>query len=189
MSEFPDFYISDEGHRVDGPVYELLADCFFDDSLWLAGEHIATDMTPNHHMHPLNKAAAERVEMWLSTLPQAGSNLRVDDLLEAAMMLRPKEGDAELTTADFHSAVVRLAGQIKAKREGGQGLTLPPVVQSASGIKNAPPMPNANIESRRGHDFAEHRVNHHPQKPDRKVRRPKDAMGSLPPQQSMQRAS
>jgi len=189
MQGLPDFYISDEGNRVEGPVYELLADCFFDDSLWLTGEHIATDMTPNHHMQPLNKAAGERIELWLSTLPETGSNLRVDDLLEAAMMLRPKEGDAELSSADFHAAVLRRASQLKAKREGGSGMTVPPIVQSAAGIKNAPAMPNANIGSARGYDFAEHRVSHQPQKPDRKVRRPKDAMGSLPAQQSMQRAS
>lgn len=184
----PELYRADSGEQIEEPAYRLLVACFFDETYWQDGEVLVTDLTPNHHMEPLNRAADERIAKWLGSLPggAAGSPVSMEDMMEAAMMLRPREGEPELSTEAFQTAVVSLAIKLKEKRQGKQGSVIPGV--RPANASNAPPMPNAQFNER-GHQFGhqEQRVTHQPSRRDSRVRSTKPAMGGVPPAEPAQR--
>lgn len=127
-------YRSPEGEvvQVTDPCYRLLTDGFYGKkaaaSLFQEGEIIFDkDIVPNHQLEPLNRAAGERVIQWLETLPLDGIPISIGDLSEAAHMLRPREGMAEMNATDWGRAVQKLALELKAKREGRQNLHIPPI--------------------------------------------------------------
>lgn len=185
MQNLPEFYVADGGTQVGGPVYALLADCYLDDTLWLTGEHIEHPGVPNHHMQPLNQAAGERVEAWLASLPLEGKAYDVADLTEAAVMLRPREGEKELSHEQFTVAVLRLASELKAKRTGNQP-HIPGMQTRAASPKAAPPMQNAMLADPRGYENNRGGIVHHQQRPQGKIKRQVPAAGNLPPAGSPQ---
>ena len=82
-----------------------------------AGEHFVTDATPCHAWHPLNRAAGERYEQWLASLPGVGQ-IPQELLTEAAYRLRPREGDPEFPMDQWWPHVLRLAGKLAEERRG-----------------------------------------------------------------------
>lgn len=185
FDHLPAAYIADSGEQVTAPAWRLLADGYYGDTHWLQNEILVMDMTPNHHLEPLNQAAALRMIDWLSSLPLNGAGLKEEDMVEASYMLRPREGVPEMTHDQYSRAVVKLALELKAKREGTGALRMPELqgVRPAN-RPDAPPMPNATFtDPTIGRFGAQHApaVIHQPQRPQNKVRKVVPATGNLPP--------
>jgi hypothetical protein len=156
----PEAYMAEgdrgEKHPVTAPTYELLADCHLvmhsaetgrvGPTMVLAGEVLTTELTPNHHWLPLNQAAGKRIEEWLASLPATGGDLQLGDMIEAAQMLRPREGEPQMTNDQWAAALLKLASDLKVKRTKGLPVA-PPVSTFRPGKGALPIMPNANIGS------------------------------------------
>jgi hypothetical protein len=114
------------------PVYEIINEAFVspDDVYYPVGAQFA-DMTgriiPNENMVPLNEPARERIHAWHESLPQKDRMVSADDLLQAAVELRPREGDAEISNADWATAVLNKAMQLRfgQKNAAPRGHTMP----------------------------------------------------------------
>lgn len=144
------------------PVYELTQPWFSpDDVYYPAGaqvEDITGEICPNEFMIPLNEAAEIRMTEYLQRLPMQGTP-SMDHIIEAAMTLRPRDGDDPRLAAAYHGEVLKRAMELKYRAEGrlppepGDRPRLPvrmPVRQGA-----APIMPNTNIREgdRFGNDY------------------------------------
>jgi hypothetical protein len=190
FDNLPDVYVSDSGDNISTPVWRLLAPGFYGDTYWLDGEILAMDIAPNHHLEPLNKAAGVRMVQWLNSLPLQSASLRDEDLIEASFMLRPREGVPEMTHQQFSHAIIKLALELKAKREGGQ-LRMPELqgVRPAS-KSSAPPMPNAHFSDPRLLNTmagqAQGGVVPQPQLPGKRVQKVNKALGTMPAQGAQQ---
>ena len=103
------------------PVYELIQPWFSPDCVYYpAGtqvEDITGTITPNEHMVPLNAAAETRMLDYLSTLPDSGA-LSTEHIVQAAMEMRPREGDDPRLVAEYHGRVLQRAMEIRFEREG-----------------------------------------------------------------------
>jgi|SRR5579862_1116542 len=103
------------------PVYEMLEPWFSPDCVYYPTgaqvEDITGTIVPNEHMVPLNAAAEARMMEYLSALPDSGTLPR-DLLIEAAMQIRPREGDDPRLVAEYHGRVVERAMELKYMREG-----------------------------------------------------------------------
>ncbi len=103
------------------PVYELTAPWYSpDDVYYPAGtqvEDITGSIIPNENMVPLNEAAELRMEEYLARLPHQGTP-PMEYIIEAAMQLRPREGDDPRLLAAYHGEVLKHAMVLKAKSEG-----------------------------------------------------------------------
>lgn len=147
----PKVYVTSDGSQIADPVYRLLAQGYYDDVLWPEGEILATHMIPNHQMQPLNRAAGEKFTDFIASLPDAdGVTLRVEDLVEAATMLRPKEGEPMVSSEDWGRAVRKLAIRVQEDRIARQRPQIPSNASiSRTQRSSAPAMPNAVYEDRR----------------------------------------
>lgn len=191
-AHLPEAYRSDSGEMVVAPCWRLLAPGYYGETYWLDGEILTMDIPPNHHMEPLNKAAGERLVAYMQSLPLNGSGLKDEDLLEAAFMLRPREGEKELTHDQHAQALIKLALQLKAKREGTGRLKIPEL-QGVRPVNSAgaPPMANATFTDPRTMSFGQQQgaVIHQPQIPDNKrVRKVTPATGNMPAESGAPRA-
>lgn len=67
--------------REDVPVYRLQEDCYFDDTLWLAGAVLETlpDFEPNLAMFPLNKVAYDKKIEFLRIYDEKGEEWSVKE--------------------------------------------------------------------------------------------------------------
>ena len=97
-------------HMPDNPVYEC-AEPFYspDDVYYPAGaqfEDITGRIVPNEHMIPMNPAAEQRVRAYLDSLPGKQRTPSLDNIVEAAMKLRPKIGDDPNMIANVQAAMV-----------------------------------------------------------------------------------
>lgn len=103
------------------PVYELTQPWFSpDDVYYPAGtqvEDITGSIVPNEFMIPLNAAAEARIEEYLTRLPTYGTP-SIEHIIEAAMRLRPREGDDPALAAQYHGRVLEEAMRLKFKAEG-----------------------------------------------------------------------
>jgi hypothetical protein len=177
----PPVYCNADGDQIHDPVYRLLAPGFYDDTYFLDGEELVIKMTPNEHMQPLNRSAGERYEQWLGSLPGAGANLKLEDIVEAAHMMRPREGVPELEHDDWTKAVLTLAMKLKEKRTP-HGTPQPLGVHRAN-PSSAPPMPNAAWSDPRTMSLSRPGGNvvHQPKPPAGQARRAnRPAMGNVP---------
>src|SRR5689334_15473753 len=145
-NQLPAAYMSPEGEPVTDPVYKLAGDCYIDDMYWPEGDTIIFHATPNQSMVPLNAAAQENMTKWLVSLPGAG-NARHEDLIQAAMELRPKEGEDVMAFEEYQLAVLKRALAIRAKREGRKFEELDMPVAMPVAKQNVPPMSNTNYTS------------------------------------------
>lgn len=159
MSDYdhlPEAYHAEGNQPVMAPTYELMVDCHLvmhsaetgrvGPTLVLAGEVLTTDLTPNMHWMPLNKAAGKRMDEWLGSLPATGGDLQLEDMMEAAQMLRPREGEPQMSKDQWAAAMLRLAAELKSKRTRGAPVTPAPTTYRP-GKGPMPIMPNANIGS------------------------------------------
>lgn len=179
----PEVYISDAGERITDPAYRLSGDCYLDETLWEEGTVLITGITPNQAMQPLNRAAEERIQQWLSSLPTAGRDLRLEEIVEAANMLRPREGVPQMPAEQYSAAVIALATELREKRARNQ--PVPGAVQQvrAPNRANMAPMGNARFSDNTRSGFGqEPAVVQSPQRRDSVVRRPAPAVGSMPPE-------
>lgn len=134
-----------EGRSIKAPLYKLLGPIQADDTYYEAGEIISTSMCPNEAMEPMNRAAGDNVEKWYLSLP-ANGNVRTEDYMAAAMEMRPKVGDQEISHDEWIAAVRQRALTIRAKAEGRPVEDLMPArITKPSG--DIPPMPNVQINS------------------------------------------
>lgn len=124
----PESYMTDDRQRVVKPTYEALAQCQIimvgengipGPTLVEPGEHFTTEAIPNHQWLPLNRAAGERFEAWVNSLPASGAGLTQADITEAAYAMRPREGEPEIPHDQWWGAVMKYAGAMKERRQGG----------------------------------------------------------------------
>lgn len=138
----------------DAPLYELAGPWFSPDDVYYPEgarvEDITGRIVPNEVMIPLNDAARVRVDEWMAKQPGAHRTPPLELILQSAMELRPKEGQGELSVADFMQAVMSNA---IAKHYGG-GVTAEdlkrPVTRPQRADPNVPLMSNTKINNQVG---------------------------------------
>jgi hypothetical protein len=209
MSEFedlPEFYRGDSGHRTDQPTYEALSQLHMPmysaetgqtgPTLVEAGEHFTTDRPPCQQWLPLNRAAGERYERWLASLPSNGKNLTQEEITEAAYAMRPRDGEPTLSNEAWWPAVIKYAVTMKERRMGGSGVVPRAAQVHRPGAPAMPVMPFAAMGSATPLDVGrapEGAAAHQPQSPggaaerQRKMRVTPPMPGTQPsdtPQQS-----
>lgn len=125
----PEHYLTDDRppRRISAPTYEALAQCQIimigennipGPTLIEPGEHFTTESIPNHQWMPLNRAAGERFDIWVNSLPTSGTGLNQAEITEAAYAMRPREGEPEIPHEQWWSAVMKYAAAMKDKRAG-----------------------------------------------------------------------
>jgi hypothetical protein len=156
MSEYedlPEFYVGESG-RTAVPTYEARMPCHMvmksietgqtGPTLVEEGERFTTDNTPCHQWMPLNRAAGERYDRWLASLPVAGRNLSMEDISEAAHAMRPREGEPVIDHREWWGIVMKYAVTMKERRSGGSVMTSRPAVMHRPGDRPMPVMPFAS---------------------------------------------
>lgn len=145
----PEYFVTDDRQRVTKPTYEALAQCqiimasetgIVGPTLIEPSEIFSTDVTPNHQWLPLNRAAGERFESWLASLPTSGNGLSQAEITEAAYAMRPREGEPEIPHDQWWPAVLKYAAALKDKRSGSMRIPQPAQAHRAGGAKT-PVMP------------------------------------------------
>lgn len=133
LSELPDVFAlrTDEGAIIQerAACYVCNADGFYGKGThgtWYPeGSIIVTDVVPNLHMEPLNRAAAVRHARWQRSLPNNKAPIDIGDMSEAAQMLAKNPQALALDPLGWQEAVTKLASEIKLKREGRDARDLP----------------------------------------------------------------
>jgi len=130
IDELPEVYVSDDGQRITAPTYEATAQCHMvmtsaetgqrGPTLVEPGEHFTSNELPNHQWRPLNKAAGERMEAWLASLPVKGDGIPQEIITQAAFMMRPRDGEPDVPHDQWWPMVLRLAGQLYEKSKGAR---------------------------------------------------------------------
>lgn len=133
------------------PAYELTAQCYLPwqndetgqvgPTLLEIGQVIYTDATPSEAWKPLNALAEKKLEAMRAALPIDGKDLKLEDITEAAYMLRPREGD-EIDHREWSKQVAALAVNLGEKRRGLRGPAGP--VRTPGRRGDAPVMPFAS---------------------------------------------
>lgn len=133
------------------PCYVCRADGFYGTGMqgtqYAEGSIIVSNMVPNEHLEPLNRAAALNYVRWLERLPEHRAPIDVGDMSEAAHMLAKDPKWLELTPPQAQSAVIKLAVELKLRRDGREARELPPIGHNfirTSG-KAAPPILGAKM--------------------------------------------
>ena len=154
VAQFPEFHTVQDPEtgllsQVREACYQIVSECYIGDTIWFPGEPIATGLTPNSEMQPLNKAAARNFEAWQNSLPDNGKEaITIEESVEAAMMLRNHPDVEKLSHDQAAAAVLQFARELKKKRgavlgAGRGNLALPQVDARRVTGSAAPPMPNA----------------------------------------------
>ena len=148
--ELPEFYISTDNKRVRAPTYEALMPLQLimtsaetgqtGPTRVEAGEHFTSESTPCHQWAPLNKAAAEKYHAWIASLPASGQGLSMEELSEAALAMRPREGEKEIPHEQWWPAVLKYASAMKDKKNSTH-MALPRPGVSLSRNASLPVMP------------------------------------------------
>lgn len=180
----PECYVADDGTRVSAPVYRLLADCFLGapgkpPGLWEAGTELQHDLCPNEHMQPLNRAAAEQVETWQTALPIVNGRLTDVEIGEAAALMAPKDGEQVLPFPIYWAGVIKLAGELKARKAGPR--VAPPVSYvTPFGAKVVPPMTAGDFKDVSHRDAAATGLKPHEQSAKRMKPQARPSMSAEP---------
>ena len=150
----PEFYISDDGARIVQPTYEALMQCQLimasaetgqvGPTLIEVGEVFTTDSVPCHQWRPLNRAAGDKFDQWIASLPLDGKNIPQELITEAAYQLRPREGDPEYPMEQWWPLVLRLAAKMADAKRGRAPM---PTVGFRPMAPNTPPMPFSSMSS------------------------------------------
>lgn len=143
----------DDGSIVQerNPCYICRADCFLGNfreaTLFEESSIVVTGAVPNQHMEPLNRAAAINYVKWLRRLPEHRAPIDVGDMAEAAQMLAVDPDHTKLNKLEWQRAVVKLATELKIRREGLEAKDLPPLGHNfARGTRTqAPPILGAKM--------------------------------------------
>jgi len=130
------------------PFYECIEPFYSaDDVYYPAGARfvdVTGEMVPNEQMIPLNAAAEERMSEYLASLPHAQRTPTLENLVQAAMKVRPREGDDPKLMAEFQSRMLREAIELQhgVSAEHLSPASPRPVPRSRA---NVPMMPNTRI--------------------------------------------
>lgn len=116
-------------------------------TLYEEGAIVVTSLTPNDVMQPLNRAAAVQVVKWLAKLPGRQAPIDIGDMAEAAQMLGSDPEVLKLNRVEWQNAVVKMANELKLRREGKEARELPPIGHNfIRGVKpGAPPILGARL--------------------------------------------
>jgi hypothetical protein len=149
--QLPEVFVSDDGRRVSAPTYEALSQVQLilasaetgqaGPTLLEVGEIFTSDAVPSHAWLPLNRAAGEKFEAWVNSLPLDGKNIPQELITEAAFQLRPREGDPEFPMDQWWPHVLRLAAKMADEKRGKVAKVTPGFRPMAP---NTPPMPFAS---------------------------------------------
>lgn len=185
-ASLPRWYHGTDGRRYDEPAYRVINNgVYMDDTLWLEGEEIIFDGTPNDSLEPMNAAAEMKMRQWKMNLPDSGKT-KFEDMVQAAWEMRPREGMPELAMADFYGAVVKRAMELRIKREGGGNEEVAkPFFTMPKHNANVPPMSNMSFgEAARPvvpGPRKDPSVQHMPQAQQTRARKLPPVMGNLRP--------
>lgn len=99
------------------PFYECLEPFYSPDDVYYPSGARFVDVTgrmiPNEQMIPLNPAAEERMGEFLSTLPHAQRTPTLENIVQSAMKMRPRDGDDPKLFAEFQSRMMREAMEMQ----------------------------------------------------------------------------
>ncbi len=119
MNHLPEAYVTEDGTSVTAPTYQAAAQCYrvmtsaetgeTGPTLIEPGEHFSSNDIPNQAWVPLNRAAGQRIDEWLMSLPTDGQGIPQELITQAAYQMRPREGEPEIPTAQWWPAVLKLA--------------------------------------------------------------------------------
>lgn len=97
----------------EAPIYELAVPYFSPDDVWYPEgaqiEDITGRIVPNESMIPMNAAAEKRMRDWQIKQPSKDRMPPLELIVQAAVEMRPKEGDAVLPHGEFMKAVMTAA--------------------------------------------------------------------------------
>lgn len=154
LEPLPDHYVTDDRQRIAMPTYEALVQCQIimtsaetgvtGPTLIEPGEIFSTEAPPCKDWRPLNRAAGERYDMWIGSLPVSGQGIAQTDITEAAYIMRPREGEPEIPHDQWWGAVMKLAGTLRDKRQGNTLRVPMPAQPHRPGGNKAPIMPYAS---------------------------------------------
>ena len=135
------------------PTYEALAPCQIimqspetgqiGPTMVEAGEVFSTEAVPCQAWRPLNRAAGERIDQWLASLPVDTRSLPQEAITEAAYMMRPREGEPEVPHEQWWPAVLALAVRLHDKKQSRAGAAPVPGAVFRPHAPNSPVMPFA----------------------------------------------
>lgn len=168
------------------PCYQCMADGFYGrgtaGTWYMEGSIIVTEVVPNQHMQPLNRAAGIRYARWLASLPNNRAAIDVGDMAEAAQMLAKNPEVTNLSPLDYQNAVIRLSEELKLRREGKNARSMPGIEHNFNPQSggNAPPILGAKLSdmSQRGPGFNSGPA---PAAQPGGARRVQSALGGTPP--------
>lgn len=191
MSEYdhlPEFYVGEGGTRTSDPVYETTAPCQImmtsaetdatGPTRVETGEHFISHTDPNFAWKPLNRAAGEKMQEWLDSLPVDGGKnpLTLEEITEASRAMRPREGEPDLDHKQWHAAVMRYAFAMRDKQNGGRGVPRPNPAISLTNQTRMPIMPFASQGQHRNDlEYGRGPAQHVPQLPEHGERRARRA--------------
>jgi hypothetical protein len=129
------------------PFYECVEPFYSSDDVYYPAGARFVDvtgiMTPNENMIPLNGAAEQRLRAYLDSLPQQQRTPTLANMVEAAMKVRPRQGDDPALMAEMQARMLREAFDIQ---YGVGGPTEPAQLrQPAQRRANVPLMSNTRI--------------------------------------------
>jgi len=133
------------------PTYYIASDCFLgigrEATLYEESAIVVTSVVPNEHMQPLNRAAAIAVVRMLERLPASAAPIDIGDMAEAAQLLGSDPEVLKLNRIEWQRAVVRMASELKLRREGREAREIPPIGHNFTrGPRTAaPPLLNAKL--------------------------------------------
>lgn len=130
------------------PFYEVVNSPIYtaDDQLFPPGVQFRDKfgtMIPNECTMPLNGAAQRVFNAWQASLPDGGQMPSVEHVLQAAMEMRPRDGEPEKDFNDWQAAILKRAISLR----NGAPTRQRPVLEPFRG-EDVPLMSNVRIQGR-----------------------------------------
>ena len=149
-NSLPEVFVTQENDQIREPVYKVLNPIYIGSVWWPVGSIIKMNVPPNESVQPLNAAAGEEMARFVAALgPASGIIISTEDLMEAATIHRPKEGDPPIDNDTWGKLVRETAVRLKTQREGRNRPRMPDNVNVARAVRqDAPPMRNAAYQER-----------------------------------------
>lgn len=153
FSDLPESFITQgpDGFFIEikEPCYQCMSQGYYggmkDATLFEEGEIIKGNMTPNHELRPLNRAAGRKVREWLDSLPSNGVSITMDDLIEATVLLSANPKLKDLEPDQIAELTRKTAIGVKRKREIALGIHVPDMpgqTRQSDRVSDAPPLTN-----------------------------------------------
>ena len=136
----------------DRPVYEIVnspgyfsPDCiYYPEGVQFID--LTGTITPCEAFLPLNRAAEERMDEWLRSLPSQTRTPPIDSIMEAAMTLRGIDGGDSMNRADYFTSVMHKA--LELAQQAGQRVEISQPITRPVKMDGVPLMTNSRINGR-----------------------------------------